>query len=96
MTRMNSNLTEDQRKDLAAMFLSKGWQLLKKELDERSKIKARRIIFGKSRETDDEDRGYIKAMESLVLLEKGIFASPEQEAPTIERPSTTDRYDGTV
>lgn len=93
---MNSNLTEDQRRDLAQMFLSKGWALLKEELDSRAKLKARKIIFGKDRTTDDEDRGYIKAMESLVLLEKGIFASPEQEEKTIERPTTTDRYDGIV
>jgi hypothetical protein len=89
---MNNNLTEDQRRDLAALFLSKGWQLLKTELDGRAKVAARSVIFGLNRETDDINRGFIKAIEQIVSLEKAVFAQPDVPQPP-PQPASTDRYD---
>lgn len=88
-----TNLSEEQRRDLASMFTSKGWGLLKKELDRRAGLAARSIIYGDNRQSDDSQRGFVKAIDLLFQIEKGIFAPPETEIkPPVESP-LGDRYD---
>lgn len=86
-----NNLNEEQRKQLIAMFMSHGWTLLKAELESRSTMAARSIIFGQNRETDESNRGVIKTIDFIKSIERNLYAPPEQdEAP--QKPAPTDRY----
>lgn len=93
-----TNLGEEERRQLAAMFVSGGWNLLKQDLEKRKTVLVNDLIDSVDRDKDADRRAMIHAINRLLAIEREIFLpipSPEQEAFRIPVPNV-NRYGNVV
>lgn len=89
-----SKLDEEQRRALAAVFVSGGWALLKEEFKLRKQRMINDLIYSTDRSYDYDRRAGIVAIDMLLKIETEVFAptpAPEPEAFALPQPSV-NRY----
>jgi len=91
-----TNLEAEDRRQLAAMFVSGGWTLIKNDLERRKLVLVDGLVNGKDREADADRRAMIHAINTLLTIEREIFLPssppPEQVAFQIPVVGNVNRY----
>lgn len=92
---MLDKLNDDQRRHLAALFVSKGWsEVLKPDLIGQQVAATRALIYSKDREGDADLRALIRAVDRILKIETALFApAPREQGQEEAPPATGSRYD---
>lgn len=84
----------DARRDLAAMFLSKGWQVLRQELVTIQIQATKGLLYSAPHtpETDAMYRATVKVVDRILAAEKELFQSQQTQPETPPAVPSGDRY----
>ena len=88
-----SKWNDEQKRDVMAMFVSPGWQLLKQEFALRRQNLTNALIASTDPDKDRLIKAGISALDELIRIEHNLFTAPEPEQPfVIPQVQRGDRY----